>query len=186
MSVVMRELTSGILRHCKVLYFSWDMPTFEPKTSAMGGIQEQCVDFAARQARAFHAGVRSEVSGVQYDSTVGKLEKDHGSTWTVIGIQQNHLDAVHDTLGVHRQLTDVLLLHSKLLLQQIACYLAAIDWPCEVLGQPGVMIRMEMCEEVGGAAFDLTVLKSIHSEASPGDSLIERTCSSHFPCTRGL
>jgi hypothetical protein len=35
MSVVMRELTSGILRHCKVLYFSWDMPTFEPKTSAM-------------------------------------------------------------------------------------------------------------------------------------------------------
>lgn len=35
MSVVMRELTSGILRHCRVLYFSWDMPTFEPKTSAM-------------------------------------------------------------------------------------------------------------------------------------------------------
>ena len=34
MSVVMRELTSGILRLCKVLYFSWDMPTFEPKTSA--------------------------------------------------------------------------------------------------------------------------------------------------------
>lgn len=35
MSVVMKELISGILRHCSVLYFSRDMPTFEPKTSAM-------------------------------------------------------------------------------------------------------------------------------------------------------
>lgn len=35
MSVVMKELISGILRHRNVLYFSLDMPTFEPKTSAM-------------------------------------------------------------------------------------------------------------------------------------------------------
>lgn len=35
MSVVMKELRSGMLRHCKVLYFSWDMATLEPKTSAM-------------------------------------------------------------------------------------------------------------------------------------------------------
>ena len=29
MSVVMKELTSGILKHCNVLYFSLDMPTFD-------------------------------------------------------------------------------------------------------------------------------------------------------------
>ena len=40
------------------------------------------MDSAARKERAFHAGVCPEVSSVKYDSTTGKLEKDHGSTWT--------------------------------------------------------------------------------------------------------
>lgn len=144
------------------------------------------MDFAAGKERAFHAGVCSEVSSVQCDGTVRKLEKDHGSTWTVIGIQQNNLHTVHYTFSVHRQLMYVLFLHTKLLHQQIASDLATIDWLCEVLRQPSIMIRVEMCEEVGGAAFDLAILKSIHGEASPGDSLIERTCSPQFPSTRGL
>lgn len=40
------------------------------------------MDFAAGKERAFHAGVCSEVSSVQCDGTIRKLEKDHGSTWT--------------------------------------------------------------------------------------------------------
>lgn len=44
-------------------------------------------------------------------------------SYLLIGIQQNNLDTIHYTLGVHRQLMDVLFLHMKLLLQQIASYL---------------------------------------------------------------
>lgn len=50
--------------------------------------------------------------------------------------------------------------------QSTKTYLTTVNWQREVLGQASVMIRMEMCEEIGRAACNLAVLESIHSEAS--------------------
>lgn len=55
-----------------------------------------------------------------------------GTSHLLIGIQQNNLDTVHYTLSVHRQLMDVLLLHTELLLQQVAGYLRMVN---SLLGQ---------------------------------------------------
>ena len=80
-------------------------------------------------------------------------------SYLLIGIQQNHLDAVHDTLGVHRQLTDVLLLHSKLLLQQIACYLQGRV--CKKLELCHMQLSEVVCEYRVG--FPLLSMWPLHS-----------------------
>lgn len=59
-----------------------------------------------------------------------------GPSYLLIGIQQNHLDTVHCTLSVHRQLMDVLFLHTKLLLQQIASYLQNGEFVAGVVFTP--------------------------------------------------
>lgn len=39
--------------------------------------------------------------------------------------------------------------------------LITVDWKCGILRQPSIVVRVEMCQEVGGDALDLAVPKCI-------------------------
>lgn len=43
-------------------------------------------------------------------------------------------------------------------------YSITVDWNRGVLGQPSVVVRVEMCQEVGSDALDLPIVKGVYDE----------------------